>query len=109
MNTIKIAILDCIGLDYDGTTLTKRGIGGSESAIISIAPELVKLGFEVAVFNDCISATTSPGVYNGVTYRPIAALALKDYKFDIVVSQRTVIPFTPEHLYDQVRQPAPRD
>ena len=109
MNPIKIAILDCIGLDYDGTTLTKRGIGGSESSIISIAPELVKLGFEVSVFNDCASAETSPGVYDGVTYRPISALALEDYKFDIVISQRTVIPFAPEHLYDQVRQPAPRD
>ena len=38
--TLKIAIVDCIGLDYDGTTLEKKGIGGSESSIISIAKEL---------------------------------------------------------------------
>ena len=109
MKTIKIAILDCIGLHYDGTTLTKRGIGGSESSIISIAPELVLLGFDVSIFNDCATDETSPGIYDGVTYRPISALGLEDFEFDIVISQRTVIPFTPEYLYDQVRQPAPRD
>ena len=42
MNKLKIAIVDCIGLNYDGTTLIKKGIGGSESSIISIAKELAK-------------------------------------------------------------------
>jgi len=109
MNKIKLAIVDCIGLNYDGTTLTKKGIGGSESSIISIAAELVKIGFDVSVFNDCETADTSPGNYNGVNYYPIRALGEKNYNFNIVISQRTVIPFTPEHLYDQVKQPAPRD
>jgi len=109
MKTIKIAILDCVGLNYDGTTLKKKGIGGSESSIISIAPELVKLGFEVAIFNDCDTDETSPGVYDGVTYYPMRILGERNFNFDIVISQRTIIPFTPEHLYDQVRQPPPRD
>ena len=104
-----IAIIDCIGLNYDGTTLTKKGIGGSESSIISVARELVKLGFTVSIFNDCETAETSPGIYDGVRYLPIRALSVRDYNFDIVISQRTVIPFTPAELYDQVRQPAPRD
>ena len=109
MKTLKIAILDCVGLNYDGTTLKKKGIGGSESSIISIAPELVKLGMEVAIFNDCISPDTSPGLYDGVNYYPIRELGNREFGFDIVISQRTLIPFAPADLYDQVKQPAPRD
>jgi hypothetical protein len=109
MNKLKIAIIDIIGLNYDGTTLSKKGIGGSESSIISIARELVKIGFEVSIFNDCQTSETSPGTYDGVVYYPVTALGDKDYQFDIVISQRTTIPFTPIHLYEQVKQPAPRD
>lgn len=106
---MKLAIIDCIGLNYDGTTLNKKGIGGSESSIISIARELVKIGFDVSVFNDCDTHETSPGTYDGVNYYPVQELGKQEFNFDIVISQRTVIPFTPLHLYDQVRQPAPRD
>jgi len=109
MNKINIAIIDCIGLNYDGTTLEKRGIGGSESSIISVARELVKIGCNVSIFNDCDSDTTTSGIYDGVVYYPIQSLGLRDFKFDIVISQRTLIPFTPLSLYDQVRQPPPRD
>ena len=66
MKKIKIAIIDCVGLNYDGTTLQKKGIGGSESSIISVAKELVTLDFEVSIFNDCDSPDTKPGVYDGV-------------------------------------------
>ena len=104
---MKIAIIDCIGLHYDGNTLTKRGIGGSESSIISIARELYQLGLEVTIFNDCTTDDTKPGIYDGVVYKPIGSEVTE--KFDIVISQRTVIPFTPIELYDQVRQPPPRD
>jgi FkbM family methyltransferase len=109
MSKLKIAIVDIIGLNYDGTTLSKKGIGGSESSIISVARELVKIGFEVFIFNDCMTSETSPGIYDGVVYHPVTALAGQDFGFDIVISQRTVIPFTPENIYDQVKQPPPRD
>jgi glycosyltransferase involved in cell wall biosynthesis len=108
-NPIKIAFIDCIGLNYDGTTLTKKGIGGSESSIISVAKELAKLNFQVFVFNDCETSETSPGFYDNVLYYPMRTLGEHDFDFDIVISQRTVIPFTPIELYDQVRQPPPRD
>jgi len=109
MNKLKIAIVDIIGLNYDGTTLTKKGLGGSESSIISVAKELAKIGFEVTIFNDCDTAETRPGVYDGVNYLPIPALANQDYGFDIVISQRTVIPFTPVERYNEVVQPPPRN
>lgn len=109
MNKLKIAIIDCIGLNYDGTTLTKKGIGGSESSIISIAKELAKLNFEVSIFNDCDTDETSPGIYDNVAYYPVRDLGKREFGFDIVISQRTVIPFTPLSLYQEVQQPAPRD
>jgi len=109
MKQTKIAIIDVIGLPYDGTTLYKKGIGGSESSIISVARELVQLGFSVTIFNDNNKEGASEGTYDGVEYCEIRRLAEREFNFDIVISQRTVVPFTPPHLYEQVKQPAPRD
>lgn len=90
---MKIAIIDIIGIPYDGTTVDKQGLGGSESAVSLNARELTKLGFAVTVFNNCNTDHASPGIYNGVTYCALADLA-NEHKFDIVISSRTVIPFT---------------
>lgn len=106
---MKIGIIDVIGLDYDGNTLDSFGLGGSESAVICMSRELAALGFDVTVLNDCQSTRASPGVYKNVTYAPINTLNQIDYQFDIVISVRTTIPFVPNALYDQVKQPAPRD
>jgi glycosyltransferase involved in cell wall biosynthesis len=109
MKQIKIAIIDVIGLPYDGTTLYKKGIGGSESSIISVSRELAKLGFSVTVFNDNNKEEAVEGIYDQVEYCEIRRLKEREFDFDIVISQRTVIPFTPAHLYSQVKQPPPRD
>lgn len=109
MKTLKIAIIDVIGLPYDGTTLYKKGIGGSESSIISVARELAKLNFSVTIFNDNNKEGASEGIYDGVEYCEIRRLKEREFNFDIVISQRTVVPFTPPHLYPQVMQPPPRD
>jgi len=93
INSMKIAIIDIIGIPYDGTTVDKQGLGGSESAVTLMAKELSQIGFEVTVFNNCDMDHAEPGIYDTVTYRPLAALA-QDYEFDIVISSRTVIPFT---------------
>ena len=90
---MKIAIIDIIGIPYDGTTVDKQGLGGSESAVTLMSRELAKIGFTVTVFNNCGIDHARPGVYDMVTYRPLTDLAL-DHDFDIVVSSRTVIPFT---------------
>ena len=95
---MKIAFIDIIGIPFDGTTLDKQGLGGSESAIILIAKELADLGFEITVFNNCNIDHASPGVYDNVTYRPLTDLA-NDHYFDVVISSRTVIPFTPPKDY----------
>jgi glycosyltransferase involved in cell wall biosynthesis len=94
-----IAILDLIGLVYDGTTLSKKGLGGSESAVILMSKELANLGFPVTVFNACDVDDAKSGVYDGVSYRPVESIKQTE-KFDIVIASRTVVPFVPEHYYE---------
>lgn len=99
---ISVAIIDVIGLTYDGDTLKKRGLGGSESAVILMARELAAIGCDVHVFNNCIDREATPGVYDGVTYRDLSTLReVNDYSFDVVVSSRTVFPFLQEKDYGQ--------
>jgi FkbM family methyltransferase len=97
---MKLAIIDIIGIPYDGTTVYKQGLGGSESAVTLMGKELSDLGFEVTVFNNCIDHA-QPGVYDGVTYRHLNDLA-QDHYFDIVISSRTVIPFVDPSQYDRL-------
>lgn len=52
---------------FNPTTLTTRGLGGSESALVYITRELAKLGQKVLVFCNC----DAPGVYDGVEYLPV--------------------------------------
>ena len=99
---MKIAIIDIIGLPYDGTTVYRQGLGGSESAVTYMSGELAALGFDVTVFNNCNVDHAHAGVYSGVTYRPLTDLAL-DHKFDIVISSRTIIPFMPPERYHELQ------
>jgi len=91
---MKICIIDKLGLCYDGETLTKQGLGGSESAVILIADELQKIGFDVTVYNNCKDGSNSkPGVYNGVTYIDNTNAKEDATKYDVVIVSRTVAPF----------------
>ena len=100
MNIPSICFLDLIGLVYDGNTLKNRGLGGSESATILVARELAAIGFPVTVFNTCNIDGCKPGVYDGVTYRPIKSINQHD-KFDIAIALRTVQPFVPDNLFEE--------
>lgn len=95
---MKIAIIDLLGLTYDGHTLSERGLGGSESAVILISKELQKIGFDVTVFNSCIDSQANPGTYNGVTYIDHSQ-ADPDQRFDVVISSRSVYPFFSDNQY----------
>ena len=97
---MKIAIIDIIGIPYDGTTVYKQGLGGSESAVTYVSEELASLGFDVTVFNNCTDHA-SPGVYNQVTYLGLEELN-NNYEFDIVISSRTVIPFARPEDYHRL-------
>ena len=102
---MKLAIIDIIGIPYDGMTVFRQGLGGSESAVTLMSRELAKLGFDVTVFNNCNLDHATPGNYDGVAYKPLLELQY-DYEFDIVISSRTVIPFTDPadyHLLNDIR------
>lgn len=92
---MKLAIIDKIGLCYDGDTLSKQGLGGSESAVILISKHLQQLGFEVTVYNNCKDGSYSkPGVYEGVRYIDSSDAKLDDMYYDVVIVSRTAMPFT---------------
>jgi glycosyltransferase involved in cell wall biosynthesis len=101
---MKIAFVDVLGLTYDGSTLEKRGLGGSESAIILIAKELSEIGFDVTVYNDCASDDSKPGLYGKVQYKPLQEVSNYDTPvYDVVVASRSTAPFAPPELRDAFR------
>ncbi len=89
---MKIAFIDTLGLTYDGSTLSKRGLGGSESAVIRMAEELAKIGFDVTVYNDCVSDDSTPGFYNEVLYSPISAANRATRQNDVCIVSRSIKP-----------------
>jgi glycosyltransferase involved in cell wall biosynthesis/GT2 family glycosyltransferase len=52
------------------------------------------LGFDVTVYNNQEADDVAPGVYNGVTYKSVWEEEKEEQHYDIVVSSRTVYPFT---------------
>lgn len=55
------------GLEFDGGTIYKEALGGSESAFVFMMRELAKRGHEVHAFTKC----PEPGNYDGVGYHKI--------------------------------------
>lgn len=71
-------------LDAWGPWSLKEGIGGSEEAIIRLAPKLAKLGYKVVVYAKPGDKT---GLYDGVVWRNFWEWNLED-EFDIFVAWR---------------------
>src|SRR6478735_1042663 len=94
---MRLAIVDTLGSPYDGSTPGKRSLGGSESAVVFIARELVKLGITVHVFNDCTSLDAKPGTYDDVSYMPVSRLTAQSLDYDVVIVSRSVRPFYDYH------------
>jgi len=63
----------------------KTGIGGSESAVIYLAKEWVKLGYKVTVYCDC---GDKGGDYDGVTYKHYNLVNFND-KFSTIIFWRS--------------------
>lgn len=99
---MKIAIIDTLGLTYDGSTLDRRGLGGSESAVILMSKELAKLGFDVTVFNDCTSDDSRPASYDLVWYRPLKDVEICG-EFDVMIGSRSVAAFAPKHMIGEFK------
>lgn len=73
------------GLSFNGNTLRKTALGGSESALIYMARELAHLGNTVTVYCHC----DIPGIYDHVDYRTIEQFMQDDQsQFDVLVVSR---------------------
>lgn len=97
---LKLAFLDTIGTSYTGDTLERKGLGGSESAIIYMSKELTELGFDVTVFNKC----ENEGTYGGVRYMDISRAKSNTEEFDILVNSRTVLPYVPVQYREAIME-----
>lgn len=67
---------------WDGNSL-KKGIGGSETAVIELSEQWVKMGYKVTVYGDPQQDIT----INGVTYLPYYKFNRRD-KFNIFIQWR---------------------
>jgi len=56
--------------------------------------KIAKIGFDVTVFNDCVSDDSRGGLYNGVNYRPVAGDGPKSNRktYDVCIVSRSVKP-----------------
>lgn len=61
------------------------GIGGSEEAVIHLAKEFTKMGYDVTVYNYC---DTQAGIYDGVTYIDFSEFNIRD-EFNYLIQWRT--------------------
>jgi len=100
---VSIVLVDPIGTVYDGETISKRALGGSESATCLMAKELAKIGFDVTVYNNCRDVDCKPGVYENVEYRHLDTIKHCRDKYDVMISLRNITPFVPPHLRLEVQ------
>ena len=98
MDKPSIVIVDPIGLVYDGNTIKTRALGGSESATCLMARELVKIGFKVTIYNNCIDKESLPGTYDGVVYKHLSNINSCENSYDVMISLRCITPFVPPEL-----------
>lgn len=65
--------------------ILKKGIGGSEEAVINLTREWAKVGYNVTVYNNC----KQEEVFDGVTYKPYWMFNYRD-KQDILILWRSL-------------------
>lgn len=74
------------GIEFNGDTIKTKALGGSETALISMANALTKRGHKVRVFCEC----PNPGEFDGVQYhhRTQYIVHAASTPFDVVVASR---------------------
>jgi len=68
---------------WDGRSINKGGVGGSETAVIRLSEEWTKMGYSVVVYGD----PEEPLLYNGVLYLPYFHFNQRD-KFNVFIQWR---------------------
>lgn len=74
------------GYEEWGPHTLDKGMGGSEEAIVYLAPQLAKLGYKVTVFGE----VATPFEQDGVEWKPWTMLDRRDY-FNIMVVWRVPV------------------
>lgn len=69
-------VFACAGMTYDGDTPENEPLGGSESALVYLAKELVRFGANVTIYNRC----ANPGWYDGVLYQRWEQLFIEEHQ-----------------------------
>lgn len=59
-------VMHCLGMPFNGETITKQGLGGSETAAYYMAREFAKLGHRVTLFTNI--QPEQEGAWDGVKY-----------------------------------------
>lgn len=80
------------GIPFDGDALSRGPLGGTETALIGVSRELAQYqGVEVIIYTN----TPSPGIFDGVCYRPLHQLSQwpADDPIDVLISIRQWLPF----------------
>jgi len=80
----KDLVIYCYATNNEWHANTQKGIGGSEEAVINIADQLSKLGWNVSVYNNCGYKDKKCG---SVTYKPHWTWNYRD-KQDVVIIWR---------------------
>jgi len=82
------------GIGFNGDTLLEKPLGGMETALINMARELRKLGYDVKVFCNC----DRPGMYHGVEYLELEKINAfnRSSGADYFISVRYLEPFLKE-------------
>jgi glycosyltransferase involved in cell wall biosynthesis len=80
---MKLAFFDPVDWDYTPFSPLERPMGGSQSAICYLTPELAALGHEVTLINN----VSRPGLYAGVRCPGLAGCLTAEYlnQFDAVI------------------------
>lgn len=79
---------------FTGNALENYGLGGSESALINLSRELVKLGHEVNVYCN----TTTDHMVKGVIYHPVESYNVFKPESDVFISLRSAYAFAKEEI-----------
>jgi glycosyltransferase involved in cell wall biosynthesis len=86
-------------MSFDGDWLSKRGCGGSESALINLSKNVKQLhpDYEVIVYNGTRKETQ---IFDGVIYKSINSFYSEKNSFnaDAFISLREIYPFTLKYL-----------
>jgi glycosyltransferase involved in cell wall biosynthesis len=64
--SVRIVLADG-GVEFDGATMERGPLGGVETAVVCLTPELAKRGHQVLVRNNC----AAPMVHEGVDWAPL--------------------------------------